>query len=70
MNHIKNWLKRQSCFFDYVCNNGLDAEKIREGADGHEGAIATCTKTKATIYEIILEIVAKRVKTQQEYNTP
>ena len=51
-----------------MCNNGLDAEKIREGADGHEGAIATCTKTKATIYEIILEIVAKRVKTQQECN--
>ena len=36
-------------FFDYVCNNGLDIEKLREGADGHEGAVATYRKMKATI---------------------
>ena len=61
----QNLVETAVLFFDYVCNNGLDAEKLREGADGHEGAVATYTKMKATIYKIILKIAPKRVKTQQ-----
>ena len=53
-------------FFDYVCNNGLDIEKLREGADGHERAVAKYRKMKATIYKVILKIEPKRIKTQKE----
>ena len=59
----QNLVETAVLFFDYVCNNGLDIEKLREGADGHEGAVATYRKMKATIYKMILKIVPKRIKT-------